>query len=219
MPRGRAIRLDLPPAAGPGDAVAAFNATLAALAAGEVTPEEALQVARFLEGRTKTLEAWEKERYLTCCGQAIPGDEASLAAKSPDEPTPVILSEPSPACGGGQGGGSRPLSGVAGASSGAPHLDPPPQAGEEEEEEDSETPDLDDGEDRRSPEIEAQLDEFRKKPKEHLQFACIAALQEGKCRPEAIRYIARRLDVPLPPDLASARAQFSPPPRGGEETA
>src|SRR5215470_3632342 len=39
-PRGRAIQLDLPAGMEPGDIVAAFDATLAAMAAGEITPEE-----------------------------------------------------------------------------------------------------------------------------------------------------------------------------------
>jgi len=206
----------------PGDAVAAFNATLAAMAAGEITPDEALQVVHFLEGRMKVLEAWEKERHLTWYGDPIPGDEASLATIA--EPSPALTPEPapatipqelSPACsrrseaspvaaaeafgfrgsGGGQGGGSFRHSADDGASSGIPHLDPPAQAGEEELAEETE--------DRRSPEIEAQLDEFRKRPKQHLQFACIAALKEGKTRPEVIRYLARRLDVSLPPDVAA----------------
>jgi hypothetical protein len=38
-PRGRAIALDLPEGTRPGDVVAAFDATFAAMAAGEITPD------------------------------------------------------------------------------------------------------------------------------------------------------------------------------------
>src|SRR5476649_43591 len=50
-PRGRAITLDLPEDARPGDVVAAFDATLAAMAAGEITPDAALTITRILDGR------------------------------------------------------------------------------------------------------------------------------------------------------------------------
>jgi hypothetical protein len=73
-PRGRAIRLALPKGARPGDVVAAFNATLAAMAAGEITPEEALTVTRVLEGRVRALEAWRVERKLTSYLGPVPAD-------------------------------------------------------------------------------------------------------------------------------------------------
>jgi hypothetical protein len=63
-PRGRAIALDLPEGTRPGDAVAAFDATLAAMAAGEITPDEALTVTRVLDGRRRALQALLLERRL-----------------------------------------------------------------------------------------------------------------------------------------------------------
>src|SRR5476651_2649682 len=61
-PRGRAITLDLPEDARPGDVVAAFDATFAAMAAGEITPDEALTVTRVLDGRRRALQALALER-------------------------------------------------------------------------------------------------------------------------------------------------------------
>jgi hypothetical protein len=84
-PRGRAITLDLPEAAGPGDVVAAFNATLAAMAAGEITPDEALVVTKVLDGRLRALKAWQLEEKLTSYGRTIPGDEAMLEEEDEDE--------------------------------------------------------------------------------------------------------------------------------------
>jgi hypothetical protein len=86
-PRGAAIRLDIPERARPGDVIAAFNATLKAMAAGEITPEEALTVTRVLEGRMRALEAWQLERKLTWYGDPIPGDRAMMpeTAESDDE--------------------------------------------------------------------------------------------------------------------------------------
>src|SRR5260370_9195343 len=50
-PRGRAIALDLPEGAVAGDVLAASNATIAAMAAGEITPDEALTVPKVLDSR------------------------------------------------------------------------------------------------------------------------------------------------------------------------
>src|SRR5216684_3551706 len=47
-----------------GDAVAAFNATLLAMAAGEITPDEALTITRVFDGRLQALKAWEIERHM-----------------------------------------------------------------------------------------------------------------------------------------------------------
>jgi hypothetical protein len=62
-PRGRAIEIDLPENAAAGDVVAAFDATLAAMAAGEITPDEALIVTRVLDGR-RALETLALQRRL-----------------------------------------------------------------------------------------------------------------------------------------------------------
>jgi hypothetical protein len=76
-PRGRAIHLVIPEGeSAAGDVVATFNAALKAMAAGEITPDEALAVARFLEGRFRVLKAWKLEQTLTRWDNPlpIPGD-------------------------------------------------------------------------------------------------------------------------------------------------
>ncbi len=79
-PRGRAITLDLPEGARAGDTVAAFNATLLAMANGEITPDEALTVTRVLDGRLQSLNAFKLQRELTHYhGDFIRGDELFLA--------------------------------------------------------------------------------------------------------------------------------------------
>lgn len=60
-PRGREIELDLPASAGAIDVLAASNATIAAMAAGEITPDEALTVTRVLDGRLRALKAAARE--------------------------------------------------------------------------------------------------------------------------------------------------------------
>jgi hypothetical protein len=115
--RGRAIRLELPEGGSAGgDVVAMFNSALRALAAGDITPDEAVTVARFLEGRSRVLTAWGLERKLTprwADQPPIPGDafrpgeeaeEVSGAIAGDDElaadsPPP----RPSPARGEGEG--------------------------------------------------------------------------------------------------------------------
>jgi hypothetical protein len=75
-PRGRAIALALPDGTRAGDTVAAFNATLQAMAAGEITPDEALTVTRMLDGRLEALNAFKLQRELTRYqGDFIRGDE------------------------------------------------------------------------------------------------------------------------------------------------
>jgi hypothetical protein len=88
-PRGRTITLDLPEGAGARDIVAAFDATLRAMAAGEITPDEAVMVARVLDGRRKALAAARERKH----------------ARAEIE----IKTEPSPACGRGQGEGMEGL--------------------------------------------------------------------------------------------------------------
>ncbi len=61
-PRSRPIEIDLPDGARARDLVAAFDATVRAMAAGEITPDEAVQVTRVLDGRRKAIEAAWRER-------------------------------------------------------------------------------------------------------------------------------------------------------------
>jgi hypothetical protein len=92
-PRGRAIALDLPAGTGAGDVVAAFDATLQAMAAGEITPDEALTVTRVLDGKVKALKARQREQKL---GQRI------------TEKSPSPLARPSTNAQEGRGEGAAP---------------------------------------------------------------------------------------------------------------
>jgi hypothetical protein len=77
-PRGRPIQLELPAGeSAAGDVVALFNAALRALASGEITPGEAVEVSRFIEGRYRVLRAWQLEEKLTRWNNPlpIPGDD------------------------------------------------------------------------------------------------------------------------------------------------
>jgi hypothetical protein len=62
-PRGRAVELDLPEGARAADVLAASDATVAAMAAGEITPDEALTVTRVLDGKLRALKAVARERH------------------------------------------------------------------------------------------------------------------------------------------------------------
>jgi hypothetical protein len=77
-PRGRKIQLDIPEGESPaGEVVATFNAALRAMNAGEITPAEAIEVSRFLDGRIRVLRAWQLEQKLTRWNDPlpIPGDD------------------------------------------------------------------------------------------------------------------------------------------------
>ncbi len=63
-PKGRVISLALPEGATAADVMPIFEATLAAMATGEITPEEAAGVTHVLEGRRRALEIVRLERRL-----------------------------------------------------------------------------------------------------------------------------------------------------------
>jgi hypothetical protein len=139
-PRGRAIALALPDGARAGDTVAAFNATLQAMAAGEITPDEAVTVTRMLDGRLEALNAFKLERELTRYkDDFIRGDELfrpaaerfrELGEVAADEVAADTQTEPSPS-GRGQGEGVCRASVVEDESAAcSPHPNPLPQAGE-----------------------------------------------------------------------------------------
>jgi hypothetical protein len=109
-PRGRAIAIDLPEGARASDVVAAFDATVRAMASGEITPDEAVQVTRVLDGRRKAIEAARRE--------------TEAARRDDDEDVGEI--EPSP-LGRGLGEGVRDALGDNRAASGSPHPDPLPR--------------------------------------------------------------------------------------------
>lgn len=60
-PRRRLIELDLPAGASASDIVAAYDVTVQAMASGEITPDEALQVSRVLDGRLRALKLAARE--------------------------------------------------------------------------------------------------------------------------------------------------------------
>jgi hypothetical protein len=73
-----------------GDVVAAFDATFAAMAAGEITPDEALVVTRVLDGRRRALQALALERQLEAQGkQRAEAVDAVMAQEAEAPPTPA----------------------------------------------------------------------------------------------------------------------------------
>jgi hypothetical protein len=95
-PRGRAIALDLPEGAGAGDVLAASNVTIAAMASGEITPDEALTVTRVLDGRLRALKAARREGAMQKTPSPLAGEgrgEGALRVKNlhrQDPPHPPI---------------------------------------------------------------------------------------------------------------------------------
>jgi hypothetical protein len=82
--RDRAIELDLPEGAGTGDVLAASNATIPAMASGEITPHEALTVTRVLDGKLRALNAVRKEGAMKKSRSPLAGEgrgEGALPAK------------------------------------------------------------------------------------------------------------------------------------------
>nr|WP_294538737.1 DUF5681 domain-containing protein [uncultured Rhodoblastus sp.] len=62
--RGRPVRLDLPPVESASDVATATAALVAAMGAGEVTPDEAMTIASVFELRRRALESEEFEQRL-----------------------------------------------------------------------------------------------------------------------------------------------------------
>ena len=56
MPRGRPVDLDLPPVETPADLMQAHTAVMAALAAKNITPEEATSIAAALDAQRRAIE-------------------------------------------------------------------------------------------------------------------------------------------------------------------
>ena len=63
--KGRSIQLDLPAIENVADVLAALSATIAAMAEGDITPDEAAVVAGVLETKRKAIETVELEARLT----------------------------------------------------------------------------------------------------------------------------------------------------------
>jgi hypothetical protein len=91
-PRGRPIELDLPQGASASDIVAAYDVTVRAMATGEITPDEALQVSRVLDGRLRALKLAARARKLARTAQKT--EPSAARGRGP-------FQEPSPASGRG----------------------------------------------------------------------------------------------------------------------
>jgi hypothetical protein len=63
--KGRPVQLDLPTIESATDVLAALSLTVAAMAEGEITPDEAAVVAGVLETKRKAIETVELEARLT----------------------------------------------------------------------------------------------------------------------------------------------------------
>jgi hypothetical protein len=87
--RDRAIELDLPEGASAGELVAAANATVQAMAKGEITPEEALTVTRVLDFRLKAVVREEKAKL-------SPAARSELSPAKQKSPSPLAPGVASP---------------------------------------------------------------------------------------------------------------------------
>lgn len=95
-PRGREITIDLPETAAPNDVVAAFDATFAAMAAGEITPDEALTVTKVLDGRLRARKARRREEHRQSPAAVAPDPAAKRAATLAALTPPVVRATAAP---------------------------------------------------------------------------------------------------------------------------
>jgi hypothetical protein len=86
-PRSRPIELDLPACNGLDGIVASFDVTVAAMADGEITPDEALTVTRVLDRRRRAIEALarQQERAARRGRQAAPLAVVASIAQPDDD--------------------------------------------------------------------------------------------------------------------------------------
>jgi len=75
-PRGRTIHLPMP-TDDDCNVVAAYNSALRLLCAGEITPDEAVTISRFLDGRRRVLQAWQLEDRLISYQRELAEDRAA----------------------------------------------------------------------------------------------------------------------------------------------
>jgi hypothetical protein len=68
--KGRPVHLDLPPVITASDTLAALSAVADSMAAGDITPEEAVTIASLLEAKRKAIETVEIEARLAALEQA-----------------------------------------------------------------------------------------------------------------------------------------------------
>ncbi len=89
-PRARTVALELADGLPATNVVAAHDAVLKAMFAGEIAPDEAEAMTRVLDARTRALDAWRKERHERVWNRGFP---AMRPAKAPaavrDEPEPA----------------------------------------------------------------------------------------------------------------------------------
>jgi hypothetical protein len=71
--KGRSIRLNLPTIERAADVLTALSSTIAAMAGGEITPDEAAVVAGVLETKRKAIETVELEARLALLEQQAGG--------------------------------------------------------------------------------------------------------------------------------------------------
>lgn len=74
IPRGRAVKLQLPDIAAAKDVLAAQAAAVAAMARGEITPDEAATVANVLELKRRALETADIEARVAALEQKAKGE-------------------------------------------------------------------------------------------------------------------------------------------------
>jgi hypothetical protein len=112
-PRGPEIALALPDGATAADVLHCSNATIAAMAAGEITPDEALTVTRVLDGRLRALKAAARE------SQPPVKSNSPLNRKEPSSSGPFGKRSE------GQGEGARTNSISSMSAPGSPYPGPP----------------------------------------------------------------------------------------------
>src|SRR5471030_1008159 len=78
VPKGRPVEIDLPPIEEPADLVKAHAAVVAAVAAGDITTEEASSLASVLEGQRRAFELAEQEVQLARLDEQLRRTKAKL---------------------------------------------------------------------------------------------------------------------------------------------
>jgi hypothetical protein len=87
--RARAVAIELADGMPAHNVVAAHDAVLRALFAGEIAPDEAEAVTRVLDARTRAIKAWGQEEYLMKCVPGFPAMVPPPAASRPASAPPT----------------------------------------------------------------------------------------------------------------------------------
>jgi hypothetical protein len=88
-PRARTVAIELADGMPAHNVVAAHDAVLRALFAGEIAPDEAEAVTRVLDARTRAIKAWGQEEYLMKCVPGFPAMVPPPAASRPASAPPA----------------------------------------------------------------------------------------------------------------------------------